>query len=100
MSIRIAPATDKAGVISGWIGKPSIWVVFVVVMFNEPLGIGVAVTMGVLTEDAGPLFAVGVAEALSLPGADEVLTSVALTKVIGLAEPPAEETSLDEFGGS
>ena len=94
VSMRSAPATDKAGVISGWIGSPSICVVFVVVTFNEPLGIGVAVTKRMLD---GPLEFVDVPEALFVPAADEALAP--LTEDDGFAESAVNEASLVDFGG-
>lgn len=39
----MAPATESPGVIIGGMGRPSMIVVLVLVTFNEPLGIGVAV---------------------------------------------------------
>ena len=80
VSISRAPATDKAGVISGWIGNPSMIVVFVVVIFNEPFGIGVAVMKPVLDVEVGTLLVIDDAAApfvnaldvpASLPLADD-----------------------------
>ena len=97
VSMRSAPATDNAGVISGWIGSPSICVVFVVVTFNEPLGIGVAVTKRMFDDDDGPLEFLDVPEALFVPAADEVLAP--LTEDDGFAELAVDEASLVDFGG-
>ena len=95
MSMRNAPATDRAGVIAGWIGSPSICVVLEVVIFNEPLGIGVAVNKGGLDDDDGPLAFVDVPEALLLPMVDERLAP--LTEGNGLPRLAVDEASLVDF---
>ena len=92
VSIRSAPATDRAGVIAGRMGNPSISVVFVVVMFNEPLGIGVAVTKEVLDEETGILVLLaGVPAALLVIAPCDVLTSLSLTEDDGLGKPKADD---------
>lgn len=60
----MAPATENAGVIRGSIGKPWILAVVVVLLFKEPLEIGVAVTTKVL--DAAAFVGVAVVLLVSL----------------------------------
>jgi len=76
----MAPATDNAGVIWGWMGSPSMCVVFeLLVTFSEPLGIGVAVTPAELLDEADP-------EVLPVPFADEALAPALLEDGAGLEE--------------
>ena len=97
VSISRAPATDKAGVISGRMGNPSISVVFVVVIFKEPFGIGVAVIKEVLDDEVGALLVIDDAAAPFVSALD-VLTSLPLADDGRLDGLRLDETSLMDCG--
>ena len=97
VSISRAPATDKAGVISGRMGNPSISVVFVVVIFKEPFGIGVAVIKEVLDDEIGALLVIDDAAAPFVSALD-VLTSLPLADDGRLDGMRLDETSLIDCG--
>lgn len=78
-------------------GNPPIIVVFVVVIFNEPLGIGAAVMNDVLDGEVGALVVVDDAAAPFVPAPDDVLTSLLLADNDGLEELRLDETSLIDW---
>lgn len=75
-------------------GNPSISVVFVVVIFNEPLGIGVAVMKEVLDGEVGALVVIDDAAASFVNALADVLTSLLLAANDRLDELRLDETSL------
>ena len=75
-------------------GNPSISVVFVVVIFNEPLGIGAAVMNEVLDDEVCTLAVADDAAAPFVNALDDVLTSLLLADNDRLEELRLDETSL------
>ena len=98
VSISRAPATDKAGVISGLMGNPSMSVVFAVVIFNDPLGIGAAVMKEVLDGEVGALVVIDDAAAPFVTVPVDVLTSLPLADNDRLKELRLDETPLIDWG--
>lgn len=79
-------------------GNPSISVVFVVVIFNEPLGIGAAVTKEVLDGEVGALVVIDDAATPFVNVPEDVLTSLPLVDNDRLEELRLDETSLTDWG--
>ena len=79
-------------------GNPSISVVFVVVMFNEPLGIGAAVMKELLDGEVGALVIIDDAAAPFANALGDVLTSLPLADNGRLEELILDETSLIDCG--
>ncbi len=79
-------------------GNPSISVVFVVVIFNEPLGIGAAVMKEVLDDEIGALVVADDAAAPFVNARDDVLASLPLADNDRLEELRLDETSLVDCG--
>lgn len=91
----MAPATDKAGVIWGWMGNPSMCVEFeVLVMFSEPFGIGDAVTPAKVLE------AIDASKVLSVPLPNEAVAAAPLEEGDGIERSVWLETVLVDFEDS
>ena len=67
LSIKMGPATARAGVILGCMGNPSIFGTVVPLTLREPFGIGVAVTSAAVLEAAAAVAFAWVPEALLTP---------------------------------
>lgn len=72
MSIKMVPATARAGVIFGFMGSPSILGVVVPVTLSEPLAIGVAVMNAVELDAAAFIAFAGAPEVLLIPSDEEL----------------------------
>ena len=89
------PATARAGVISGWMGSPSIFGVVVPLTLSEPFTIGVDDMSGVVVDAAALVGPAGVVEVLLIPS-DEALDAagwIVETAAASLAEVVASRGS-------